>query len=453
MELAPRGWSDLGVADTIYEEEEDDDDSSTIPSLSPDSTASSTPENTRVEAWSLATCREPDVVIHVQDSCFRLHKDRLIARSGYLERQLKEFSKATFSLQLNITAETFSLVTNFCYGAHISFTPFNVASLLLAAKLLEMSETRGPRDENLCQKTENYFRLVVAINLEYVSIVLRSCFSLLPEAETTACLVSRCIEALSLMGDGDAVTSCLDDVKKLCIEDFQLILESTSQRLTKCHDLLYITIDLYLKENNGNMMEDQKTRMCIYIDCNSLSSKVLMHAVQNPRMPLRFVVHAMFVEQLNTRRSIISAVDHQDHKHQTEDAVTLGTIIQHDAALHRVAELKAVMNSTNSRVQCLEKELSGMRKLLNESENSNNRNDLGRSASFHFSSENKIERGQIGSISSLSLRNVTNNVGVGYSSCQESLNGRTRIEKNFGQRLMKRLKSAFRVPRLAKKKY
>ncbi|CAI9758487.1 unnamed protein product [Fraxinus pennsylvanica] len=449
MELVPKGWNELGVSNIIYEED-DDDDSSTIPSLSPDSTASSTPENRRVEAWSLATCREPDVIIHIQDSCFRLHKDRLIARSGYLERQLKEFSKATFSLPLNITAETFSLVTNFCYGARISITPFNVASLLIAARLLDMSETRGPRDENLCQKTENYFRLAVAVNLEYVSIVLRSCFSLLPEVETTACLVSRCIEALSLMGDVEAVTSCLHDVRKLCFEDFQLILKSTNQRLIECHDLLYIITDLYLKEHIVKMTEDQKTELCTYVDCSILSSKILMRAVQNPRMPLRFVVHAMFVEQLNTRRSIISIVDHQDHKHQTEDAVTLGSILKRDAALHRVAELKAVMNSTNSRVHCLEKELSGMRKLLNESEYITNRTDLGRSASFHLSSENKIERGQIGSISSISLHNVTNSVGVGYSSSQVSVDGKTRM--NFRQRFVKGLKSAFRVPRLVKKK-
>ncbi|CAA2970583.1 BTB POZ domain-containing At3g49900 [Olea europaea subsp. europaea] len=381
-----------------------------------------------------------------------LYQDRLMARSGYLERQLKEFSEATFSLGLNITAETFSLVTNFCYGSHISITPFNVASLLIAAKLLDMSETRGLRDENLCQKTENYFRLVVTVNLEYISIVLQSCFSLLPEVETTACLVSRCIEALSSMGDVEAVTSCLHDVKKLCLEDFQLILKSTSQRLIECHDLLYVIIDLYLKEHNFKMTEDQKTEMCIYVDCSTLSPKVIIHAIQNPRMPLRFVVHAMFVEQLNTRRFIISAVEHQDYKHQTEDPVTLGSILKRDAALHRVAELKALMYSSNSRVQCLEKELCGMRKLLNESGNITNRTDLGRSASFHLSSENKIERGQIGSISSINLRNVTNSVGVGYSSSQESLNGKTRIEMNFRQRFMKRLKSVFRAPILAKKK-
>lgn len=50
MELVPRGWNELGVSNIIYEEGEDDD-SSSIPSLSPDSTASSTPENRRVKAW------------------------------------------------------------------------------------------------------------------------------------------------------------------------------------------------------------------------------------------------------------------------------------------------------------------------------------------------------------------------------------------------------------------
>ncbi|KAK4426420.1 BTB/POZ domain-containing protein [Sesamum alatum] len=445
MELGVRGWNELGIVGTIYEEEDEhsssSSSSSTLPSLEPTS-----PNQTQLKSW-----HDPDVVVHVHDSSFRLHKEALMARSAYLKRQLSEFPEITLSPPLNITAQTFSLVTDFCYGNHVAITPFNVAALRTAAELLGMTETGGAvGEENLQQKTEAYFRCAVAVNKEYASIVLRSCFPLLPEAETVAALVSRCIEALSVAAGGDGEVSCLDDVKSVAVEDLQVVLESTSQRLTDCHDLLYRIIDIYLKENSGKVSEDEKIQMCNYIDCSILTPKLLMHAVQNPRMPLRFVVQAMFVEQLNTRHSIISAADRRIHhhsQHDKHDAVTLGAILERDAALRQVAQIKAIMSATNSRIQTLEKELSGMRKVLSESESSiRNRIDSGRSASFRFSSEtsNKIERGQIGSVSSLSYRDVSRKGRAeAFSSSEESSDGSPSVGKRFGQRLMSGLKSAF----------
>ncbi|KAK4488443.1 hypothetical protein RD792_004207 [Penstemon davidsonii] len=457
MDLGLKRWNQLGVVSTIYEEEDEDgDSSSTIPS--PEFTPSPTPQFSGDEQRQLVKNREPDVVIHVQDSCFRLHKEILITRSGYLKRQLNEISEITLSPPLNITAETFSLVTDFCYGTYVPITTFNVAALLTAAELLEMTEVNRPLDDNLQQITESYFCRAVAVNKDNASIVLQSSLMLLPEAETTASLVSRCIQALSFMGEADGDVSFLDGVKRVDISDLQLILESTSQRLTNCHDLLYRIIDLYLKENSGKVSEDQKTRMCNYIDCSILSPRLLMHAVQNPRMPLRFVVQAMFIEQLNTRRSIISAADHHIiRKEQVNDPITLGAILQRDAALRQVAQLKAVMNTTHSHIESLEKELNGIRKLLNKSENVKNRIDGERSASFRFSSETekKIDRGQIGSVSALSLRDVRSTTKVrveGSSSSEESSEGSLGVEKKFGRRLISGLKSAFRFQSLVSKK-
>ncbi|KAL3640337.1 hypothetical protein CASFOL_015305 [Castilleja foliolosa] len=449
MALEVRGWNELGIVGTIYEEEEEEEyeeeevdsfssSSSTIPSLdlSPFPTLR-----------KLSGRNDPDVVIHVQDSCFRLHKEALIARSNYLRRKLTEFPEITLSPPLNITAQTFSMVTEFCYGAHIDITPTNVAALRTAAELLGMTETYGRGDQNLQQITEEYFRCEVAVNEEYLSTVLRSCFPLLPEAETAAFLVSRCIVALSLTAGGDGDLSCLDGVKGLLIEDFQLILDSISQRLTDCHDLLYRIIDIFLKENIETLSDDDKIQMCNYIDCGILSPKLLMHAVQNPRMPLRFVVQAMFLQQLNTRHSIISAAnDHLKNKKHDEDqndSITLGAILQRDAALRQVSHLKAVMSATNSRIQTLEKELSGMRKLMNESESIKNRIDSGRSVSFRLSSDssNKIERGQRGSVSALSIRNVKTEA---MSLSEETLSdGCPKVEKSFGRRLVSGIKSAF----------
>lgn len=165
-----------------------------------------------------------------------------MAKSAYLKRQLAEFPEITLSPPLNITPQTFALVTDFCYGTHVAVTPFNVAALRTAAELLGM--TGG---ENLQEITEAYFRRVVAVNKECASIVLQSCFPLLPEAEAAACLVSRCIEALSVTAESDGDASCLEGFKSVRIDDLKLILESVSQRLADCHDLLYRIIDIYLK--------------------------------------------------------------------------------------------------------------------------------------------------------------------------------------------------------------
>lgn len=90
-----------------------------------------------------------------------------------------------------------------------------------------------------------------------------------------------------------------------------------------------------------------------------------------------------------------------------------------------------------------------MRKLLNESESIRNRANSGRASSFRFSSEedcNKIDRGQIGSVSASGFRSVAEK-GRGAefsSSSEESSDGSLNtVEKNFGRRLMRGLKSAF----------
>lgn len=126
-------------------------------------------------------------------------------------------------------------------------TPFNVGALRTAASLLEMAETNGDGVENLQQLAETYFCSAVAVNREYASIIFRSCLQLLPEAEETALLVSRCIEALSSMENGDAFLSSVDDVKTVGIEDFQVVADSMHCRLTRSHDILYKIVDLYVK--------------------------------------------------------------------------------------------------------------------------------------------------------------------------------------------------------------
>lgn len=143
-------------------------------------------------------------------------------------------SDVTISPPLNITVQTFATVANFCYTHKVHLTPSNVAPIRVAAELLGMTE-----GENLCEVTESYFDRVVAVD---ASMVMRSCVTMLPEAETTASLVSRCIEALIWNGD----VSFVDDVVEMRPQDFQMVASYLNKRLPD-HDALYKIIDLYLK--------------------------------------------------------------------------------------------------------------------------------------------------------------------------------------------------------------
>ncbi|MBA0592145.1 hypothetical protein Gorai_009132, partial [Gossypium raimondii] len=204
-------------------------------------------------------------------------------------------------------------------------------------------------------------------------------------------------------------------------------------------------------EHNAKITEEQKTQICNSIDCNKLSPQLLLHAVQNPRMPLRFVVRAMLVEQLNTRRSILSAANHQYYprRHRPTNSnnedddnsnVTLGEILQRDATKRETAQLKAAMDATSSRIQTLEKQLLCMKKLLQESDHENviERSgggcrdvlESGRSASFHYGSGRKIERAYNGAPASASFRFSCGpeERALGCSSSENS-----GIKKNIGQ--------------------
>ncbi|KAG7565096.1 BTB/POZ domain [Arabidopsis suecica] len=460
-------WTNLGFVDTIYEDEDYVDHSSSLSSsssslsLSPKQriNLSSSPSmelESRVHKWSLANNSKPDVFVNVGGTRFHLHKDPL-SKSGYLKRYLTGVNELTLSPPLNITAETFSLVAGFCYGAHTDLTPFNVVSLRIAVEILLITEADDGGRESLRNLTESYLRRVVFVSVDYIQIVLRSCLLLLPESETTAFLIGRCVEALMEIGDGDCVNEFLEEAVRLPAGDFSVVADAVQQRFPR-HDLLYRIVDAYVKEHDGEITEEEKVQICNSIDCDKLSPPLLLHAVQNPKMPLRFIVRAMLQEQLNTRHSIMAAAAvasaapvgdrHRDIAAAARDSsVTLGSLLQRDTAARQNCRLRAAMNSTSSRIESLEKELDAMKKFLSkESEKqksdriiieSGSRSvmDSARSASFHCvhqpSNLNKTLRGDRGSVSNLS------------TTFRRRRASSPQPQKSIGKRLIKGIKNAF----------
>ncbi|KAK4800041.1 hypothetical protein SAY86_025406 [Trapa natans] len=351
-----------------------------------------------------------------------------------------------------------------------------------------MTEGDGDGGNDLRLVTEAAFRRFEAVNSEYVKILFRSCLDLLPEAETTASLVSRCVEAFCEIErveegrgyggiDGSVVSLFLDGVASVGAREFEVTVESMGGRLGS-HDLLYCMVDIYLKEHGGKMTEEQKAQICQSVDCTRLSPEILVDAVQNPRMPLRFIIRAMLVEHLRTRHSFLHAVatatPHPSSGSQepTTKAIsaaksgppapTLGAILHRDAALRQSAQLRAAMAATKSRIQSLEEELSAMKlQLMNETTvveteesdsnpvGSRSMLNSGRSLSFsHYrppKESNKIERGERGSVSSLSSR-FTRKAAEGREvGMEDEMAGKNspRVRSSMRERLIRGLKSAF----------
>ncbi|KAJ1414546.1 NPH3 domain [Sesbania bispinosa] len=269
------------------------------------------------------------------------------------------------------------------------------------------------------------FQRIVGIE---ASMVLRSCLTLLPDAETTASLASRCIEALVWENDDDV--SSLDVVLGVHPQDFETVVHSLNGRLPN-HDVLYKMVDLYLKENKHcKLTEEQKTEICNSIDCTKLSPESL---------------------HLNTRRSVVAAAAATGAQQQVEPS-SLG-----DTARRQTAQLKEVMDSTYSRIQSLEKELRGLKKILldhqaehEEEMEKEQRNILNseRSASFHFvpAESRKIQRGGRGSVSSSGFvldtaTKTSNEVNYSVGPCR----GAPKMTRTFRHRFITGLKNAFRI--------
>lgn len=221
-----------------------------------------------------------------------------------------------------------------------------------------------------------------------------------------------------------------------------------------------------MKENKcRKLTEEQKTEICNSIDCSKLSPHTLVNCVQNPQMPLRFIVQAILMEHLNTRRSVTAAAT--TGAQQQLERTTLREILQRDTADRQTTQIKETMDSTYSRIQSLEKELRGMKKILHEhhqaeGEKIRNNNVLNseRSASFHFdpadAESSKIQRGGRGSVSSSGfvLDNVRRknkevaggmcNLSVG-SSCHDDSKTPKMTKFLRHSKLITGLKHAFRI--------
>lgn len=202
---------------------------------------------------------------------------------------------------------------------------------------------------------------------------------------------------------------------------------------------MYVYICIIRQNHEDKLTEEEKSRLCYSVNCTKLSHSLFMHLVQNPRLPLRFVVQAMLVEQLNTHRSFFprtaaaaaaapsSAVKPSHNNNNSNDgsggvASTLGAILNRDAALRQSAQLRSSMQATSFRIDGLEREIAALRRCLQSAEDG--------------------EPGLQGS--SASFRILRDNAEDGGGAECSGAGGRDRW--GFGAKLVRGLKSFFKKP-------
>uniref|UniRef100_A0A453B7B5 NPH3 domain-containing protein n=1 Tax=Aegilops tauschii subsp. strangulata TaxID=200361 RepID=A0A453B7B5_AEGTS len=211
--------------------------------------------------------------------------DPITSESSYLKRQLSECSDIAVDLPAGLTVDAFADAVASCYGADLALSPDNLAAAWAAADWLELTAEDG-----LARRAEDYFFEEVATDHGLAAAVLRSCAAFLggEVAGAGAGLLVRCLETLAASGGADS--RWLEDVAALPLEEFQVVVEGMRARLAHDHDLMYTIVDHYLENHKGKLTEEEKSRLCYNVNCAKLSHHLFMHLVQNPRLPLRFVV-------------------------------------------------------------------------------------------------------------------------------------------------------------------
>lgn len=141
------------------------------------------------------------------------------------------------------------------------------------------------------------------------------------------------------------------------------------------------------------MSQEEKGVVCKYLNCQKLSQEACIEAVQNELMPLRLIVQALFVQQLNTHQAFKECSDSFRYVHCGEfsgslsssrcpnskslnlrespytDGAELGSrplsfLLQKDLATQKPELSRNEYESTSFRIQNLEEELMSLKRSL-----------------------------------------------------------------------------------------
>ncbi|KAF3783652.1 BTB/POZ domain-containing protein [Nymphaea thermarum] len=221
---------------------------------------------------------------------------------------------------------------------------------------------------------------------------------------------------------------------ELSASSFMAFVEIIPISARQNHDHLYRATDTFLLAH-PHISEEERVSVSKDLNCQKLSQETCIEAVQNTRMPLRLIVQALFVQQLNTHQAVkdcsesfrfthscefsdtASCLKYQQNSNKLSsddghheaiaaesageedetiaDGMPLGLLLKKDPVGHQPNLIKDDFESTSFRLQCLEQEVKILKARLQSQRPSSK--DAQRTASFKIfnmgsSSTDKIER-------------------------------------------------------------
>ncbi|KAK3131790.1 hypothetical protein QOZ80_6AG0511520 [Eleusine coracana subsp. coracana] len=139
-----------------------------------------------------------DIVIHVDEARFYLHKFPLLSKSSLLQRLIIEASQnGTDEVVIHDIpggVKTFEICAKFCYGMVVTLNAYNVVAARCAAEYLGMTEDVDK--SNLIFKIEVFLNSGIFRSWKDSIIALQTTDALLPWSEELK-LVGRCVDSIS----------------------------------------------------------------------------------------------------------------------------------------------------------------------------------------------------------------------------------------------------------------
>ncbi|BAF18908.1 BTB/POZ domain-containing protein NPY1 [Oryza sativa Japonica Group] len=139
-----------------------------------------------------------DIVIHVEEARFYLHKFPLLSKSSLLQRLIIEASQngtdEVYIHDIPGGVKIFEICAKFCYGMVVTLNAYNVVAARCAAELLGMTEDVDK--SNLVFKIEVFLNSGIFRSWKDSIIALQTTDALLPWSEQLK-LAARCIDSIA----------------------------------------------------------------------------------------------------------------------------------------------------------------------------------------------------------------------------------------------------------------
>ncbi|KAL5199273.1 hypothetical protein ABZP36_020476 [Zizania latifolia] len=139
-----------------------------------------------------------DIVIHVEEARFYLHKFPLLSKSSLLQRLIIEASQngtdEVYIHDIPGGVKTFEICAKFCYGMVVTLNAYNVVAARCAAEYLGMTEDVDK--SNLVFKIEVFLNSGIFRSWKDSIIALQTTDALLPWSEQLK-LAARCIDSIA----------------------------------------------------------------------------------------------------------------------------------------------------------------------------------------------------------------------------------------------------------------